>query len=384
MRSAKPRRNQSRFAYYTPTPRGWHRRRRNSAAPNERSPAPRHAETRGNTAISSRSEAYAMKAARINGPKQFEILDVDMPDLQDGQCLVKLETWSVCGSDIRHAYGPVHPEEEYPMRVGGPCHECAGVIVESRSDKFAEGQRVIVLPSQAGPGGLVEYIAGDSDRMAALPDEGDISELVMCQPSGTVLYSCQQMGTILGKSVLVMGQGSIGLSFTAICARAGARQVIAADLFDYRLEYSKRFGATHTINPSKQNLEEAVAEITGGQGAEISVEAAGYPDTLEAALRHVAKRGKVIIFGIQEGVRGDKTPLNTSLLMQANAAIIPTVGAQSGDAVSHIENMIALRERGWWDPGEMLTHRVSFNDVDAAYKMYDNRDDNVVKVSMTL
>ena len=287
-----------------------------------------------------------MKAARINGPKQFEILDVDMPDLQDGQCLIKLESWSVCGSDIRHAYGPVHPEEDYPMRTGGPCHECAGTIVESRSDKFREGQRVIVLPGMDGPGGLVEYIAGQTERMIALPDEGDISEWVMCQPSGTVLYSCQQMGTILGKRVLVVGQGSIGLSFTAICARAGAKQVIATDLFDYRLEYSKRFGATHTINPSKQNLDEAVAEITNGQGADISVEAAGYPDTLETALRLVNGGGKVIIFGIQQGVRGDKTPLNTSLLMRANARIIPTVGASSGDAVSHIENMVELRQRG--------------------------------------
>ncbi len=127
-----------------------------------------------------------------------------------------------------------------------------------------------------------------------------------------------------------------------------------------------------------------MAEITGGQGADISVEAAGYPDTLEAALRLVNGGGKVIIFGIQQGVRGDKTPLNTSLLMRANARIIPTVGASSGDAVTHIENMVELRQRGWWDPGEMLTHRVSFDDVNAAYQMYDNREDNVVKVSMAM
>ena len=61
-----------------------------------------------------------MKAARISAPKQFEIMDVDMPEVNEGECLVKLERWSICGSDIRHAYGPVHPEEEYPMRVGRP------------------------------------------------------------------------------------------------------------------------------------------------------------------------------------------------------------------------------------------------------------------------
>ena len=325
-----------------------------------------------------------MRAARISGPKQFEIIDMDVPDLKDGQCLIKLETWSVCGSDIRHAYGPVHPEEEYPMRAGGPCHECAGTIVESRSDKFKVGQRVIVLPGRDGPGGLVEYMNGDEGRMAALPDHGDISSWVMCQPSGTVLYSCQQMGTILGKDVLVMGQGSIGLSFTAICARAGARKVIAADLFDYRLEFAKRFGATHTVNPSKENLDEAVMELTGGAGVDISVEAAGYADTLEASLRLVRNLGKTIIFGIQENAGEERVPLDTSLFLRKAPTIIPTQGATSGDPITHIETMIDLKERGWWDPGEMATHMMKFEDVQRAYDMYDRREDEVIKSVMTL
>ena len=322
-----------------------------------------------------------MKAARISGPKQFELLDVDPPDLQDGQCLIRLESWSVCGSDIRHAYGSVYPEEHYPLGIGRPCHECAGTIVESRTDRFNEGQRVIVIPTQDGHGGLVEYTAGRPDRMVAPPDDGDLGEWVMCQPSGTVLYSCQQMGTILGKRVLVLGQGSIGLSFTAICARAGAKQVIAADLFDYRLEFSRRFGATHTVNPSAEDLDEAVAEITGGRMPDITVEAAGYPDTLNASLRLVTTFGKVIIFGAQQmtGRPDDTVALDTSYLLRNSATIIPTVGALSGDAVGHIENMVELKARGWWDPGEMLTHRLGFDDVKRAYDMYENREDGIVK-----
>ena len=264
-----------------------------------------------------------MFAARVSSPKQFEIIDIDMPVAQDGQCLIKLERWSVCGSDIRHGYGPVYAEEEYPMRLGAPCHETVGTIIESKSDKFNEGQRVIVLPGRE-TGALVEYMAGQEDRMVALPDEGTSEEWLMCQPSGTVLYSVQQAGTVLGKSVMVMGQGSIGLSFTAICARAGARQVIAVDPLDNRLAFAKRFGATHTINPAKENLDEAVNEITKGEGAEISIEAAGFPDTLNNALKHVAKWGKVIIFGIQGGLPGDMTPVNMGSFLAKMPTIIPT------------------------------------------------------------
>ena len=320
-----------------------------------------------------------MFAARVSSPKQFEIIDIDMPVAQDGQCLIKLERWSVCGSDIRHGYGPEYAEEEYPMRLGAPCHETVGTIIESKSDKFNEGQRVIVLPGRE-TGALVEYMAGQEDRMVALPDEGTSEEWLMCQPSGTVLYSVQQAGTVLGKSVIVMGQGSIGLSFTAICARAGARQVIAVDPLDNRLAFAKRFGATHTINPAKENLDEAVNEITKGEGAEISIEAAGFPDTLNNALKHVAKWGKVILFGIQGGLPGDMTPVNMSSFLAKMPTIIPTVGAVSGDAVSHIENMVELKQRGWWDPGEMATHTKKFDGVKAAYDMYENYEDGVVKV----
>ena len=77
------------------------------------------------------------------------------------------------------------------------------------------------------------------------------------QPSGTVLYACQLLGTILGKTVVVLGQGAIGLSFTAILSRAGARNVVAVDSLDYRLDKSKEVGATHIINYKKENLENA-------------------------------------------------------------------------------------------------------------------------------
>ena len=205
-----------------------------------------------------------MFSARITSPKKIEIEDIATPTIVEGQCLIKLEKWSVCGSDIRHAYGPVHPEEEYPMRHGGACHECAGTIVESKSDKFKVGQRVIVLPSSDGPGGLVEYYPGDEGRMALVPDHGDLGEWILCQPSGTVLYACQLMGTILGKDVVVMGQGSIGLSFTAICARAGARKVIAVDPLDYRLEWGTKFGATHTINSEDTDPVDTLYNIING------------------------------------------------------------------------------------------------------------------------
>ena len=239
-----------------------------------------------------------MKAARLVGPKQFEFLEVETPAPDEGQCLIKIERVSVCGSDIRNHYGPVKPEEEYPMAAGLPCHEVAGVVVESKTDRFHEGQRVISIVYR-GTGGLCEYLLSEPSRMALLPDDGPLDEWVMCQPSGTVLYSCKQLGSVLGKNVLILGQGSIGLSFTMLVSRMGARNVMVADLLDYRLEKSKEFGSTHRINTDKQDISEAVAELTKGAGADVTIEAAGYPDTFNLAFSQVRQFGTVIIFGIQ-------------------------------------------------------------------------------------
>ncbi len=321
-----------------------------------------------------------MKAARLTSPKHFEIIEADTPQAADGQCLIKIETVSVCGSDIRSSFGPVLPEDRYPMGIGRPCHEVAGTVVESRTDSFREGQRAIVIPDR-GSGGLMEYIASGPERMILLPDTGPLDEWVMCQPSGTVLYSCQQMPNLLGKNVVVVGQGSIGLSFTMITSRCGARSVIAVDLLDYRLEKAKEMGATHTINPDREDIDEAVSEITGGQGPDVVVEAAGYPDTFNLCFRLVRQFGTVIIFGIQTD---DFIPLEHNWLMDKQPRIIPTTGARSGNPIAHIQEIVGLRERGWCDPATLITHRIGFSQVQSSYVMYEQRLDNVIKVVMNI
>ena len=161
--------------------------------------------------------------------------------------------------------------------------------------------------------------------------------------------------------------------------------MIAIDPEDNRLDFARRFGATHTINPTRDNLDEAMAELTGGEGAQIAVEAAGYPDSLNNVFKHVsANDGRVIIFGIQEGGGDGTIPLVFRSMFKEGITVVPIQGAASADAINHIETMIELKQRGWWDPGEMVTHRMNFDDVKAAYDMYENIEDDVVKVVLSM
>ncbi len=323
-----------------------------------------------------------MKAARLVGPRQFEMVEAEVPAPLEGECLIRLEKISVCGSDIRHEFSHIFPEEHYPGRLGVPGHECAGTVVESKSQEFQEGQRVIIYPGRGvRSGGLVEYIAATPDWMCALPEEGDLAKWVLCQPSGTVLYSVQQMGSLLGKDVAVVGQGVIGLSFTMLTAKLGAQRVIGIDPLDYRLEWSRKMGATDTINPDREDGAAAVNDLTGGLGADVVVEAAGYPDSFNMALRLVKQFGQVMVFGIQAD---ELIPVEHNLLMERQPQLIPTTGGRLRNPMAPIKTMVELKRRGWCDPGQMLTHRMPFEEVQRAFELYEGQQDGIIKVVMTV
>ena len=320
-----------------------------------------------------------MRAARLSGPKRFDFVETEVPPLQDGQVLVRLQRVSICGSDLRE-YDRVFPEEQYPMEVGRPCHECAGVVEESRSDEYRPGQRVIVLPTTTG--GLVDYLVEPPTRIIPLPDGGDLSTLLMCQPVGTVIYSCQRIGSVLGKRVAILGQGAIGLGFTDWMARQGVSQVMVTDLLDYRLEMGKKLGATHTISASRDDVPASIAEITHGEMADVVVETAGRPETADQMFKVVRTQGLVALFGLPHDE--DVIPFDYNAMMTKLPTIIVTVGARTADPTKHIKECVDLVAQGRLDLSYMVTHRLGFDDVQKAYDMYSEKTDGVIKVVMEM
>ena len=326
-----------------------------------------------------------MKAVQLTGPRKLEFIEAPTPTPADGQVLLKIEQASVCGSDTHLSYEPVLPEERYPSVPGAPCHEIAGTIVESRNPDYQVGQRAIVLPDynpETGPsgGGLAEYIA--SSRIIALPDHGGLDEWVMCQPSGTVLYSARQWGNASDKRIAILGQGAIGLSFTMIAAAQGARQVIAIDLEDYRLDKAKEMGATDIINADKENVAEAIQEMTKGEGVDVVADASGDPEGLNQAVSLVNRFGLIVGFSLVSAT--EPVVFTQQAWMRKSARLAPTVSGASPTPTEAIEKMVALRDRGWADPAKLITHRVGWDGIPDAYEMYANRSDQVIKVVMDI
>ncbi|MCH7593094.1 MAG: zinc-binding dehydrogenase [Chloroflexi bacterium] len=326
-----------------------------------------------------------MKAYQLTGPRRLEQIEAPDPEPADGQVLLKIQHVSICGSDTHLNFEPALPEERYPHAPGLPCHEIAGTIVESKNPDHPVGQRAIILPSftpSAGmtSGGLAEYIS--ADKIIPIPDYGSTADWVMCQPAGTALQASREWGISNDKTFAIIGQGAIGLSTTAIAHRMGARRVIAIDLEDYRLEKASELGAEVTLNADTDDVLEAVMELTGGEGVDCVVEASGDPDGINVALQLVRKRGTIIGFSLLTGL--EPTVFRHQEWMRKEVRILPTNAAGAADPVAPIRDMVALCDRGWWNPAELITHRVGWDQIPDAYEMYADRTDGVIKIAIAI
>jgi len=319
-----------------------------------------------------------MKAARIVSPREFDLLEVERPRPQPGEVLVRMEHLAVCGSDLR-SYDRVLSEKDYPLPIGRPCHECLGIVEESFDDSVKPGQRVIAVTNA---GGLVEYLAVAANLCVPVPEAADPSLWVLCQPAGTVIYAVQQMGSVLGRRVVVLGQGPIGLVFTELLARAGATQIIATDLHDYRLEAARRMGATHTINAARENVAEAVAEITGGAMADVAVEACGRPEAAHQVFETLRLQGLAVIFGIAH--IQDVFPFNWTAMYEKVPRMIVTNSLRAGDRVDAVRTCVDLVAQGRLDFAHLVTHRLPFSEIQRAYDLYSGKTSSVLKVLISV
>ncbi|UCG48451.1 MAG: zinc-binding dehydrogenase, partial [Phycisphaerales bacterium] len=146
--------------------------------------------------------------------------------------------------------------------------------------------------------GFAEYIVSRPSALARLPqDTPDPGALIIAQPLATALRAPERTGDVTGQSCAVVGQGPMGLIFTHLLRLTGASTVIATDLLEWRLEWSKRYGADYIIDASKKDVVEAVRELTDGKMVDFVVEVVGYVDSLKTAAYLPGHGGRLLVFG---------------------------------------------------------------------------------------
>jgi L-iditol 2-dehydrogenase len=268
-----------------------------------------------------------MKQAVLISPGRLEVVDAPLPEVGAGQALVAVLAAGICGSDL-HMFKEGSIGGIALADAGGPLvpgHECMGRVerVGAGADPGLVGRRVFIEPAincgqcrwclagkpnvcphhtflgLPGQGGcLAQYIVHPTRLCEPLPDDVSDDAGVLLEPLAIAVHSLDRLAVAAGSAVAVLGAGPIGLVHTMLLARDATAPLIVTDVLDYRLELARRLGATHVLNPRREDVPAAVAQITGGDGADFVFECAGQPETFEQMVRIAAPAGRVGVLGI--------------------------------------------------------------------------------------
>lgn len=320
-----------------------------------------------------------MKAAQAIEEGRFEIIDIPQPDPTSGKVLVRLERFGICGSDLE-LITRERTSSEFPLPVGFSGHECIGVV-EAAPDvsEYAEGDRVLIVPPAAD--GFREWYLAEPEWLVKQPNHVDPELLVVGQPLGTAIHGLKKFDRVVGLDTVVLGQGGVGLLLAALLNRAGAKSVIAVDLYNENLNVSKQMGATHLVNASDQDPIEAVAEITEGRLADIVIEAVGAEQTIRQAPYIVKKFGTIMAFGVP---KEETVTFEYEKFLRKQLRMIAS--DRTGDEPGYSSFRLAAQwlGEGRIDVSPLITHRLPFEQLQQAFEMQLNRSDGVIKAILEI
>ena len=323
-----------------------------------------------------------MKAARFVEVGRMEFERVPVPELAAGELLVRTEMASICGSDLHVVYHGTF-RTTFPQNPGYPGHEGIGEVVESRHPDFKAGELVLTCPDPFNSKAFAEYQAIPGEYCLKLPDyDGPRAHLLMAQQLGTVIFALRQNPVdVLGRNVVVMGQGSAGLFFAYLIKRAGAAQVIVSDLSEARLAASRQMGATVAVKAGGDNLKDAVMAHTGGLGADYLVEAVGGQASLLESVSLAREGANMLMFGLPDTL--EPVDINFHDFFRKKLLMSTTYGAQEEEGRVSFRMALDLIANKQIDVSPLLSHVFPIEEIDEAMRTAHERTGNALKVSVT-
>ena len=257
-----------------------------------------------------------MKASFLDKSKRIYTEEVAVPTLDADQVLVKVESVGICGSDVHYyKHGAIGPYiVEKPIILG---HELSGVITAVGSDVAQSriGSRVAVEPQrackvckqcQAGRynlcpdiefyatppvnGAFCEYVKIQSTFAYDIPANISFDAAALVEPMSVCIWAAQKAQIKNDTTVLIAGAGPIGVIMAQVARAFGASEVVVTDVVDSRLDFVKKYGATKTINTSKDSL--------GSNKFDVFVDACGIPSAVHAGILSTGPAGRALLVGL--------------------------------------------------------------------------------------
>ena len=182
----------------------------------------------------------------------------------------------------------------------------------------------------------------------------------------------------IGDTVAVFAQGPIGLCATAGAKMSGASLVIGVDKLPERLRISSTLGADVVIDSSRQDPVEEIMRLTRGRGVDVAIEALGSQATFEAGLRVLRPGGTLSSLGVYS--TGLTIPLDAFAAGLGDHRIVTTLCPGGKERMRRLMSVIQANRV---DLSAMVTHRFGLDDIEAAYELFSNQRDGVLKVAIT-
>lgn len=318
-----------------------------------------------------------MRSLRFDGDGSVSIAEAPRPEPGPGEVLVRTAASALCGSEMHSYRGGGNPG-------GNSGHEAAGTV-----EKVGDGVEAPRAGERVGVSAVVgcgscprceqgQYtwcpdFTGRADMHAeaflvmshachVLPDDvpWDVGVLITGDGFGVPYHTSTKLRDPAMHSVAIFGSGPIGLGSTIMQTHLG-REVIAVDVSEKRLEYALALGARHVIDAQRvEDVVEAVKGLTGGQGADVCIEAAGRPETARQCFGAVATAGIVVFNGEQPAV--ELSPSEDFIRRDVWA-----VGSWYYH-FSEYPEMLALYRAGV-PIDQLVTHHLPFEQADEAYRL---------------
>jgi 2-desacetyl-2-hydroxyethyl bacteriochlorophyllide A dehydrogenase len=268
-----------------------------------------------------------MRAAIVPEPGNIELLEIPEPLHGEYEALVEIIACSICSGTDSHIVYDQFPMRAYPCVLG---HESIGRVVEvgSAVRSFRTGD-VVLRPVAVRPG---EVLGGYNSMFGGFAQIGlvaDAAAIIADTPRGQspklpafataqqivpsdfdpdlagafitfkeTLSFLHRLGVVPGKNVLILGSGTVGLSFALGAKLIGAGPVIVSGRRSQPLQAALQWGADCTVNVAQEDLVAAVRSYTGGKGADFVVEAIGDWNVLQTGIRALADTGQIGIYGV--------------------------------------------------------------------------------------
>lgn len=327
--------------------------------------------------------------SELNRP--LRLCELTIPELKPGQVLVDVAYSGVCHSQLLEVRGKRGPDRFLPHTLG---HEGSGTVIEVGLGvtKVKPGDHVVlswIRGSGADVGASVYQSAGGpinsgaistfmrqtitcENRVTPIPDRMPLREaaLLGCAiPTGAGIVM-KTARVRPGSSVAVFGVGGIGLSAVLAASLSNATTLIAVDLFDHKLEQARQLGATHLINSRQQDPLITILEITGQNGVDYAIEAAGQRGAMEAAFKAVRDNGGLCVLAGNLPY-GERISLDPFDLIKGKR-IVGTWGGES-QPDQDIPFYVDLYLSGKLRLGMLIIHRYALEDINQVLDDLESR-----------